>query len=131
MATLTLSDDTLDHLLHAVNVAATHYSGKLAKAKRATDQKRYRTQLAQMRDLQVFFGDRLPETPAPTDVTATNHGSVFHFTLHTLAVREFVPTQFAVADYQWLGGHAFAVDHRFAPQIVCVLRDHGFHVEVR
>jgi hypothetical protein len=65
------------------------------------------------------------------DVVVTQEGSVFHFALHTDAVRAFVPSQFALEPWQWLGDRAFAVDHRFAPQVVCILRDGGFDVEVR
>ena len=56
---------------------------------------------------------------------------MFHFAVNTDKVLDFVPTHFNLEPWQWLGKRAFAIDHRFAPQVVCILRDNGFTVEVR
>ena len=124
-----LSDETLNTLRHVLSEAIKDGQKRLAKAKRTGDYARLGGQLAKVIELQDIF---TPEPVAPAfDVTATNQGTVFHFALHTDAVLEYVPTQFAIEDWQWLGKTAFAVDHRFAPQVVCILRDGGFSVEVR
>lgn len=63
----------------------------------------------------VYSGARV--APSPPDVTIQNQGSVFLFVLHTPAARDWVGENVSIEDYQWLGSHSFAVDHRFAADL--------------
>jgi hypothetical protein len=47
------------------------------------------------------------------DVTVENHGSLFLFTPHTQAAKDWVSENVGLESWQWLGT-GFAVEHRFA-----------------
>lgn len=138
--TINLSDETLDHLRYHLDVLAKDYTTQLAKAPKVLRGKPNKLaeniarRLTEVRDLQHIFDECIEVSvnkPLPANVVATQEGSVFHFALDSDEAVNFINENFAIESWQWLGKRAVAIDHRFAPQVVCQLRDAGFSVEVR
>ena len=130
---INLSSETLDHLAYHLGALAKHYAKAAAAARTSGPRERARGHLAEVHDLLAIFSDEdAPVLPRPhVDVIATDQGSVFHFALQSAGAVGFVRDTFATESWQWLGDRAIGIDHRFAPQVVCQLRDAGFVVEVR
>ena len=63
------------------------------------------------------------------DVTVDNQESVTLFTLHTENAREWITENVELEPYQWMGQNAFAVEYRYAVELVSGMNEEGLLVE--
>lgn len=62
------------------------------------------------------------------DIKIINEGSVFLFEVCSPAGREWVAENVQLEGWQWLGGSAFAVDHRYAAGLADAMMNAGLSV---
>lgn len=63
------------------------------------------------------------------DVTICDQGTVVLFQLDTDVAREFIAESVELKSWQCIGDHGFAVDHRFARNLIAGMQDDGLTVE--
>jgi hypothetical protein len=64
----------------------------------------------------------------PSDFTVVSHGSVVSFTATTTAAQRWAVSELGLADWQWLGTHTFAVEHRIAADLQSAIEESGWVV---
>lgn len=64
-----------------------------------------------------------------TDLTILDEGTVVLFQLNTDIAREFVDENVQIANWQWLGNRSFAVEHRYAGNLIAGMQKGGLTVE--
>jgi hypothetical protein len=65
----------------------------------------------------------------PVDVSVANEGTIFLFTLHTNAAREWVAEHVQLESYQWMGNSSFGVEHRYALDLAAGMQSDGLTVQ--
>ena len=63
------------------------------------------------------------------DVTVSDQGSVVMFILNTDKARTFVKKNVHTESWQWTGNTGFAVDHRYASDLLTGMQDNGLTVD--
>lgn len=62
------------------------------------------------------------------NVTVCDQGTVVLFRLNTDAAEAFVDENVQLANWQWLGNRSFAVEHRYAWDVIAGMLDEGLKV---
>ena len=63
------------------------------------------------------------------DVFVSNEGSLVLFTVETESARTWVGDNVQVEGYQWLGARSFAVDRRYAEDLMTGMVEDGLEVQ--
>jgi len=67
--------------------------------------------------------------PVVADVEILDLGTVVLVQVNTDTAALFVAEHVELEDWQWLGARSFAVDFRYAADLVAGMQDHGLTVE--
>jgi len=63
------------------------------------------------------------------DVSVSDEGTVVLFQVNTASAKAFVDEHVELAGWQWLGTRSFAVDSRYAADLIAGMQDHGLTIE--
>ncbi|MEI6232633.1 MAG: hypothetical protein WCT04_06250 [Planctomycetota bacterium] len=71
----------------------------------------------------------MPKNPETIDIQISRSGGVILFVALTQSSLEWVHENVSLESWQWLGNASFAVEHRYAEELVAAMQVDGLTVE--